>query len=147
MYFESSIIIERPVEVVFAYMCDLSNLPRWDPTKSDIRVTPEGPVRLGTKIQMMTSFKPLSLKVKGTYEITVFEANRQFIMTATAPFPHELIVRVEPVEGGTQLTNGVQAEPSGYYKYVEGVLINRVKRWQAREPHRLKRLLEAAPDS
>jgi carbon monoxide dehydrogenase subunit G len=140
---EGSIIIQRPAEVVFAYLCDFSNVPKWDPTKSEFRVTPEGPVRLGTTVQFVTSF--LGMKLESTMKISAFEANRQFIMSATSPFPVEFNFHVEPVEGGTRLTMGAEAEPGGFLKIAEGVLINTVKKEQAKELQRLKQLLEAVP--
>ncbi len=148
MKVESSIVIQRPVEVVFAYLCDFSNVPKWDPSKSEVRVTSEGPVGLGTTFQMVTSFLPLGLglKLTNTIEITVYEANRQLTMTATdGPFPVEFNFLVEPAEGGTRLTMGGQAEPGGFFKIAEGVLINRVKKEQAEALQRLKGLLEAVP--
>ena len=148
MNLESSIVIQRPVEVVFAYLCDFSNVPKWDPTKSEVRVTPEGPVRLGTTVHMVTSFHPLglSMKLASTMEVTTYEANRRFTMTAiSGPFPVQFIFRVEPAEGGVRLTIGGQAEPGGFFKIAEGVLINRVKKEQAEELQRLKGLLEAVP--
>jgi ligand-binding SRPBCC domain-containing protein len=148
MNLESSIVIQRPVEVVFAYLCDFSNVPKWDPTKSEVRVIPEGPIQLGTTVHMVTSFHPLglSMELASTMEVTAYGANRQFTMTATSgPFPVQFIFRVEPAEGGARLTIGGQAEPGGFFKIAEGVLINRVKKEQAEELQRLKGLLEAAP--
>ena len=148
MNLASNIIIQRPVEVVFAYLCDFSNVPQWDPTKSDIRVTPEGAVALGTTVQMVTSFQPLGLRMKlaNTMEVTAYEANRQFTMRATSgPFPVAFHFLVEPVEGGTRLTMSATAEPGGFFKIAEGVLLGRVKKEQADELQRLKELLEAVP--
>jgi ligand-binding SRPBCC domain-containing protein len=147
---ESSIVIQRPVEVVFAYVCDFSNVPRWDPTKSELRVTPEGPVGLGTTVHMVTSFQSLGLNLKlaSTMEVTAYEANRKYTMTATSgPFPFEFYFLVEPAEGGAWLTMGVQAEVGGFYKFVEGVLVSRVKKEQVEQVGRLKGLLEAVPVS
>jgi len=42
MKIESSIVIHRPVEIVFAYVSDLSNLPKWDRVK-EVQVTSAGP--------------------------------------------------------------------------------------------------------
>jgi ligand-binding SRPBCC domain-containing protein len=148
MKLESSIVIQCPVEVVFAYLCNFSNVPKWDPTKSEVRVTSEGPVGLGTTVHMVTSFQPLglSLKLASTMEVTAYEANRQFTMTATSgPFPVEFTFLVEPAEGGTRLTMGAQAEPGGFFKIAEGVLLSRIKKEQAEELQRLKGLLEAVP--
>jgi ligand-binding SRPBCC domain-containing protein len=148
MKLESSIVIQRPVEVVFAYLCDIANVPKWDPTKSGVRVTPEGPVRPGTTIHIVTSMHPLglSLKLASAMEVTAYEANRQLTMTAiSGPFPIEFTFLVEPAEGGTQLTIGAQAEPGGFFKIAEGVLLSRVKKEQAEELQRLKGLLEAVP--
>jgi uncharacterized membrane protein len=148
MKVESSIIIQRPADVVFAYVCDLSNVPKWDPSKSEVQVTPEGPIRLGTTVHMVTSLQPLglSMKLSSDMEITDYETNRQFTMTATSgPFPVEFRFLVEPAEGGSLLTVAAQAEPGGFFKIAESVLLSRIKKEQTIELQRLKALLEAVP--
>src|SRR5438876_338921 len=46
---QQSIIIDRPVEKVFAYLTEYRNAPRWQPAILETRVTPERPAQAGMR--------------------------------------------------------------------------------------------------
>src|SRR5262249_24519277 len=45
---EEEIIINRPVEAVFAYLTDVSTYPRWQPDLIEYRLTSAGPLTTGS---------------------------------------------------------------------------------------------------
>jgi uncharacterized membrane protein len=143
MKIESSIVIHRPVEIVFAYVSDLSNLPKWDRVK-EVQVTSAGPVGVGTTFQRVIPI--LGVKLENTMEITAYEANRQFTAkSAFGPFPGEASFHFEPAEGGTRLTSTVQAELGGFFKIADGLLLSQGRKMTDDTLQRLKNLLEAEP--
>jgi ligand-binding SRPBCC domain-containing protein len=143
MKIESSIVIHRPVEIVFAYVSDPCNLPRWGSEKA-VQVTSQGPVGLGTTFQRVSAL--LGMKLEDTMEITAYEANRQFTAkNISGPFPGEASFYVEPAEGGTRLTCTLQAEPGGFFKLTEGFLLSQARKLVDNNFQRLKQLLEAEP--
>src|SRR5215467_10013938 len=79
---ETSIEIRRPVEAVFAFVSDPHNEPQWERTVKEIRVTPDGPPAVGTKVTKVGSF--LGVKLEVTNELTAWEPNRFFSFTSTS---------------------------------------------------------------
>jgi uncharacterized membrane protein len=70
---EASIVINRPVEQVFAALADTKNQPKWDPGLLEARLTPDGPVRVGTKITEVRKF--MGRTSENTGEVVEFEPN------------------------------------------------------------------------
>ena len=64
---ETSIIINRPIEEVFAYLTDAGNNPQWDLGLVEVRQTPERPVGVGTRITEVRKF--LGRKMETTSEV------------------------------------------------------------------------------
>ena len=70
---EVSIEINRPVEQVFAAMADTANHPQWDPGLLEAHLTPDGPVRVGTKITEVRKF--MGRTFENTVDVIAFEPN------------------------------------------------------------------------
>ena len=70
---ETSIVINRPVEQVFAAMADVKNQPQWDPGLLEARLTPDAPVSVGTKITEARKF--MGRTSENTGEVVEFEPN------------------------------------------------------------------------
>jgi uncharacterized protein YndB with AHSA1/START domain len=64
-------VINRPVEQVFAAMADVKNQPLWDPGMSEVRLAPDGPVSVGTKITETRTF--MGRTSENTGEVIEFE--------------------------------------------------------------------------
>jgi uncharacterized membrane protein len=70
---ESSVVINSPVEQVFAVMIDTKNQPRWDPGLLEARLSPDGPIKVGTKITEVRKF--MARTSENTGEVVEFEPN------------------------------------------------------------------------
>jgi len=70
---ETSIVINRPIEQVFATMTDTKNQPHWDPGLLEARLTPDSPVHVGTKITEVRKF--MGKTSENTGEVIEFEPN------------------------------------------------------------------------
>jgi hypothetical protein len=46
--FENTVMIGRSIEVVFAFLCDLENVPKWNYAIDETRTVSEGPTGVGT---------------------------------------------------------------------------------------------------
>jgi len=53
---ETTIVIHRPIEEVFAYITDARNQPQWDSGLVEVRQTPESPVGVGTRVTEVLKF-------------------------------------------------------------------------------------------
>ncbi len=69
----ASIVIARPVDEVFNFVSDARNRPRYDPGLIAVRVTPDGPVRIGTKIIEVRPF--MGKKREMVTEVSKLEPN------------------------------------------------------------------------
>src|SRR5512143_291695 len=103
---ELSIVINRPVEEVFAFLSDFENNPKWQSTSVEARKISEGPVGAGTTYQAVTTI--LGRRINSEQEITQYEPNRLVARKSTAgPFPFEVEVKFERAEGGTRVTAAI----------------------------------------
>ena len=111
----SSILIERPVEDVFAYVTDVTNDPAWHTDVLEARKTTEGPPGVGTVWH--AKFKPSMGISEGDMQVVSFEPNREQVMRGdVGPMHPTLTYLLEPVDAGTRFTRRVQISVSGWMK-------------------------------
>jgi uncharacterized membrane protein len=139
---ETSFEIERPVEIVFAYVADMRNTPQWEAAVKEAQVSPDGPPAVGTQVKAVGTF--LGVKLEATFEITALEPNRCFTYKGGAgPAVGETTYRFEPVGAGTRLSATFHLEPGGLFKLAEPLLASQTKKQMEADGQRLKALLEA----
>lgn len=144
MRIETSIVVDRPIEEVWAFMMDPFNLPRYGGTWLGVRQTSAGPMGLGSTGQ-------------GRWVLFGFEARIGLAITEWNP-PHTATLSVkgagmrsaslrgilEVIAGGTKVMRVAEFEPRPAFKplyWIAGPLIRR--RAQATD-RKLKRLLESS---
>src|SRR5690349_19225035 len=99
MRLEKSIVIQQPVEIVFAFVTEMQNVPRWTPA-CEIRQTGEEPIGVGSHFVQLVEV--LGQKFEITTEITAYEPPRVFALkTISGPFPLENTFTFAPDDGGT----------------------------------------------
>lgn len=67
--FENSIQIDRPIDVVFAFLADFENVPKWNYFVVEVKKTSAGPVGLGT------TYHQVRKTDEQDFGITEFERN------------------------------------------------------------------------
>jgi uncharacterized protein YndB with AHSA1/START domain len=138
---EHFVIIQRPVEAVFAYLADGEKCPEWRPGVLDIhRLSGEG---VGAKYAQGVQ-GPMGRRVAADYEVTVFEPNRriEFQTTAGPVRPHGTY-DFENVDGATRLTFGLRVEIAGLRKLLMGSMVQRTMDQEVRALDNVKRILES----
>ena len=139
---DHSIDIRRPVEAVFAYVADPRNSPQWQRAIKEVRVTPESPPTVGTRVTQVMSF--LGVKLEPTSEVTAWEPNRSFSFKGrSGPFTLEGTFRFEAVGTGTRLSATFQVEPGGLFQVARPPFASQAKRQLEADFQQLKGLLEA----
>jgi len=140
--FESTIVINRPVEEVFAVVSNLENNPKWSSAFLEVKKTSEGPVGVGTTWR--AAQKALGRRLESEVEVTEYEPNRKCAQKSkSGPFPVEVLQTYEPVEGGTRLGVALEAEPGGFFKLAEPLLVRTLKRNIETDFANLKDLMES----
>jgi uncharacterized protein YndB with AHSA1/START domain len=139
---EASVVINRPMEEVFAYVVDPKNTAQWAGPVIEAEKTSEGPVGLGTTSKRVTQF--LGRTMEATYEITEFEPNSYYTdKTTSGPVPIDGRISFDSVKGGTKVTIEGEIKAAGFFKLAEPLLSRMAERQIATDVQTLKDLLEA----
>ncbi len=138
--FENIVIIQRPVEDVFAFLADFENIPKWNYAIVETKKVSPGPVGVGTTYRQTRSVPSTS---EEGFQVTVFEpARRLEVQGQIGPFRARLSYLLEPTGSGTRLRNAVDLGSSGLLTLVAPLATSRVKRAVAANLDTLRQLLE-----
>ena len=139
---ETSIVMNQPVEEVFAFVSNPENIPKWSSLGREVKITSAGPIGVGTTYRSVVAF--LGRRIEGETEFTEYVPNCSFAEKSTSgPFPIENRTTFERVDGGTRVTFTTVAEPSGFFKLAEPLLMSLLKRQYQADLANLKDLMEA----
>jgi uncharacterized membrane protein len=139
---ETSVVINRPIEEVFAFVTDMETRPQWSSQLLQAKMTSEGPVRAGSQYRYVEQF--LGRRIETAQEITVQEPpSKQGWKVTSGPFPAEGSYTFTAVEGGTRFTLAVQGEAGGFFKLAEPFLARMIKRQIDSNLSNLKDLMES----
>lgn len=139
---EHSVVINRPVEEIFAYMDNPENDPKWQSDVLESEQTSEGPSCVGATFLEVRKF--MGRRIESTLELTKHEPNKNIAWkTTSGPIPFELAVTFESVEGGTKVAVVGEVEPSGFFKLAESVVKRMLTRQVEADFGNLKDVLES----
>ena len=139
---EISLVINRPVEEVFAFVSNSENLPRWRSTSLEVQKTSEGSISVGSTFRGRFTF--LGRQFDGNIVVTGYEPNRVYVSRiAEGPFPLETGYTLEPVENRTHVSFVVEGEPGGFFKLAEPLVVSMARRAYDTDLQNLKEMLEA----
>ena len=142
-YEATAVVIDRPVEEVWNFMVDISNMPKWEDSGAEWKRTSEGFVGLGATFHF--SIHTLGRHVQGNLRIVDFEPNRKFAVEAIDGFGRgtKLTYLMEPVEDTkTRLRRVSDVRLHGLAKLLrplQGLAVRRAGRIEAEN---VKHLLE-----
>ncbi len=139
---EQSVVINRPIEEVFAFVADIEKSPQWMSELVEAKQTSEGPVGVGTTFSAVAT--PLGRRAESTQEVTEYEPSSKFAIKSTSgPVASEDEYTFESVAGGTKVTRVVNAEMAGFFKLAEPLVVRMMGRQFKTNFAHLKDLLEA----
>jgi len=139
---EISIIIDRPVEQVFTALVDSKNQPKWDSGLLEARLTPEGPVGVGTRITEVR--KLMGRSSENTGEVIEFEPNVR-ITRKSVDMPMTVLgtVTFSATPQGTKVNWKWDLQPKGFYALVGPMIASTMKKSSENSLRGLKDLLES----
>jgi len=139
--FDTSIIIQRPIEEVFAAATEFNRLPAWRSGLIDAAITSEGPIQSGATYRF--NIKAMGKALETTGQIETYEPPAFYGWKATSgPFPMSGSIRCEAVAEGTRITDTLEAEPGGFFKLAEPLLMKQQRNQMEKDLKQLKDLLE-----
>jgi len=142
MEFENTITINKPRNVVFAYLAKLEHLPQWNyAIRRTTQLTP-GPVRIGTKY---TQERTLPRIMTESLEITDFKPGSLLqVSGGFGPFPFGVSTyQLDEVEGGILLRNHIRVEAKGPLGIIVHLKMPAIKSAVAQNLGVLKEILES----
>jgi uncharacterized protein YndB with AHSA1/START domain len=135
-------MINQPLEEVFAFVSNPENIPKWSSMGSEVKITSAGPIGVGTTYRNVVTL--LGRRIEREVEITAYEPNRSFAQkTRSGPFPVGSRMTFERVDGGTRVNLTSVAEPGGFFKLAEPLLVRMIKRQFEADFANLKDLMES----
>ena len=139
---ETSIVINRPVEQVFAAMADVKNQPQWDPGLLEARLTPDGPVSVGTKITEARKF--MGRTSENTGEVIEFEPNVRITRKSVdSPMTVVGTITFASTQKGTKVSWRWDLQFSGFFTLVGSLIAVGMKKGAEASLQGLKEMLES----
>jgi uncharacterized membrane protein len=124
---ELSIMINRPIEEVFAYVGEMQNGPKWQPALVEVRRITEGPLGIGTQYTGVRKF--MGRRMESVIEYTTYEQNKKVAFKSiSGPSPLEQSFLFEPTTEGTRITSRLEMQTSGLMGLAEPLIASGLKR-------------------
>jgi hypothetical protein len=137
-------IIERPREVVAAYLRDPANDTEWISGIRSARLLTPGPVGVGSQIERLAVF--LGRRVEYVLEVTDLTDEALAMRSVRSPFPMRVTYGHRDAGGrATRVSLRVQGDAGRFYALAGPLLGAAVRRSIARDLRNLKRVPEARP--
>lgn len=138
---EGTVHLNCPIEQVFAFLMDTTQLTTWQPNLVKIDKLTEGPLRMGSRFQEVRRLGRKESAIQG--EIIALEPNKRF-ETRTLTKPQVTVSYfLEPDEGGTQLKHRFIMLTSGFMRLLEPLIAKSIREESELEFANLKRVLES----
>jgi uncharacterized protein YndB with AHSA1/START domain len=135
--FENTIDIAQPVEVVFEFLADLENLPKWNYYVTQVRKTSRGPAGIGATYHQV--------RKSDSQELTVHELEpNQLLTVETIPPSQPQLKRrmvFEAINGQTRIIDRWELD-TGHPQFVQALGKSRVQSSVKENLAKLKELLE-----
>jgi uncharacterized protein YndB with AHSA1/START domain len=138
-----TVTIARPVEDVFAVICDVEKAPLWSPnTISETLLTP-GPLRKGSRRRaVVRGFAGRTMQNEA--EMVEFEQDRRMVVDVLdAPMPARMVIDFTPVDGGTRLDWTAIVSPRGVLAPVAGLLLRFFRMGFEKDLRNLKAMMDS----
>ena len=138
---EKGVIINRPIEEVFAYVGDQTNAPQWQSGVVEVRRTTEGPLSVGTTHTFVRNF--MGRRMEASNEYVTYEPNKIITFKSTSgPVRFEASYLFESTAEGTKLTSRIEMHAAGLFGLAEPLIAAGLRREMKAAFGVLKDLLE-----
>ena len=139
-------VVNRSVEVVFAYLSDFMNLPEYEPWVEKVVRTSAGPIGVGSTWTHVR--RQGRRRLEAPIQLVEWEPNQRLaIRSGAGPFSVFATQDFEPVENATRVTETLEMRLAGLLRLMEPLMRGQARR-QAKEVHRrFKEILERGATS
>jgi carbon monoxide dehydrogenase subunit G len=143
--FEATVVIDRPIDEVFAFLADGENDKKFSPRVLEIAKTTEGPPGVGTVYA--STVKDAGMKTKREFKLTEFDPPRRIRWTEISK---NIVVAPEggydlaPAGEGTQLTVFNVLEGRGLGVLIAGLALRSARKGADEFGQAIKAAIEAS---
>jgi len=139
---ESTVLIKKPVEDVFAFAANPENGPKWQEGLDSVTdVTSEQQV--GARYTEVRKF--LGKEMNTIVETIEVIPNAKWVgKVVEGPVPYQVAVLYESANGGTKMTTHIEADPAGFFKIAQGAVQSQLQNNFEESGQQFKSLLEAS---
>lgn len=100
---QSQLLIDRPPQAVFAYLCDLGHDAEWRREWIETRLITPGPIGVGSRFRLVG--KALGRRMEAVYETTEYDPNQSAAwQTVSGPMALRFRRSIAPKGKGTLVT-------------------------------------------
>jgi uncharacterized membrane protein len=139
---EHSIIINRPIEEVFAYVSDLRHSAEWQTGLLEVRKKTEGPLHVGTEFAFVRKF--LGKKLESSNRFIEYKPNSLVTFEIpSGPVPGEASYLFESAPEGSKVTSKIEIRTEGFSRLAEPLVAASLRRDVQANLGTLKNLLES----
>jgi uncharacterized protein YndB with AHSA1/START domain len=136
---ETSMIIHSPLERVFNFLMDTTNVPKWMPKVNEVIV--DGPMGLGTHGTEIRSFLGRTMKME--WEVIEYEPYCKVTFHyQSGPLPAIATFTFEKVSDGTRVACQTNIEGRGIFRLLMPMVVREAKKEDETNFSNLKRVLE-----
>jgi hypothetical protein len=136
----SNIAINQPVDKVFAFVTAAESQKNWQAGILDAKVTPDGPVTLGSTYHYTTEV--MCRRVETQLQVSTFEQSRKWgVKTIGVPRPVETVYLFDGDGKSTQLTISMELN-GGYPAAAEAMVKQQMQKSLDDQGHRIKQMIE-----
>jgi uncharacterized membrane protein len=125
---EYSVVINKPVNEVFAFIENLENRSKWEEGVVEVKVVSGKYEEPGSVIQITNQV--LGKKMETLAEVVEYEENKHVICRAKKPFDHEVANIYEEINGKTKFTRRATANvenQGGVTKLTTTLLVKKIE--------------------
>jgi carbon monoxide dehydrogenase subunit G len=141
---ESTVRIERPVEDVFGFVADLTNVASMDPSVKSVQKTSEGPIGAGSTFRIRQKAPHLGKSRDASVRYTTVKPNRKIEFEArVGPNSPTARLTFKRVDGGTRVRFHGEPSLGGPLKVLSPLSMRQGQHMWDKRLTRLKRTLES----
>jgi uncharacterized protein YndB with AHSA1/START domain len=140
---DMSVLIQRPIAVVFEAISDARAQPRWDPGLLEGRHEPDGPIGVGTRVTERR--RMFGMVSENSGEIIALDAPNRYVRRGSdGPVTLTGTITCTSVPSGTRIDWQWLLEVSGPMRLVEGLFARMLRKSAQGVLNNLKSMLEAS---
>jgi carbon monoxide dehydrogenase subunit G len=141
---DSTVRIDRPVEEVFGFVADLTNVASMDPSVKSVQKTSEGPIGAGSTFRIRQKAPHLGKVRVASVRYTTVKSNRKIAFEArVGPNSPTARLTFKRVDGGTRVRFRGEPNLRGPLKVLSPLSMRQGQHMWDKRLTRLKRTLES----